>query len=147
MPYYPPSSGGSATPAGNNTEVQFNDAGSFGSDPHFYYNKTTDSLHVHSLSGDATDGMLVETENGTDIAILGPANTANVTWYGNHNFNNATASRIASFGASKTLEPLDTATYPSLTELSYVKGVTSSIQTQLSSQLTQSQVLARSLGA
>lgn len=32
---------------------------------------------------------------------------------------------------SDTLGPLDTATYPSLTELSYVKGVTSAIQTQL----------------
>ena len=32
---------------------------------------------------------------------------------------------------SKTLTSLSTATYPSLTELTYVKGVTSSIQTQL----------------
>lgn len=45
--------------------------------------------------------------------------------------NDATASRIASFGASKQLVALDTATYPSLTELSYVKGVTSAIQTQI----------------
>ena len=44
-----------------------------------------------------------------------------------------TASRIVSFDASKNIKSLDTATYPSLTELSYVKGVTSAIQTQLNS--------------
>lgn len=44
-----------------------------------------------------------------------------------------TASRIVSFDASKNIKSLDTATYPSLTELSYGKGVTSAIQTQLNS--------------
>ena len=42
-----------------------------------------------------------------------------------------TASRIASFDGSKQVKALDTATYPSLTELAYVKGVTSAIQTQI----------------
>lgn len=42
-----------------------------------------------------------------------------------------TASRIAIIDASKNLISADTATYPSLTELSYVKGVTSSIQDQI----------------
>jgi len=42
-----------------------------------------------------------------------------------------TASRIASFDSNKKITSLDTATYPSLTELAYVKGVTSAIQTQL----------------
>jgi hypothetical protein len=41
-----------------------------------------------------------------------------------------TASTIASFDANKRIKSLNTATYPSLTELSYVKGVTSAIQTQ-----------------
>lgn len=109
----------------------FSDSNTLTTDSHFYYNSTTDVLHVHKLAGDATDGLLIESEGGTDVGILGAANTANVTWYGNHNFNNETANRIASFGASKTLTGLDTATYPDLTELSYVKGVTSSIQTQL----------------
>lgn len=42
-----------------------------------------------------------------------------------------TASTIASFDASKNVVSLPLATYPSLTELSYVKGVTSAIQTQI----------------
>jgi hypothetical protein len=44
---------------------------------------------------------------------------------------NETASRILSTDGSKYITALDTATYPSLTELSYVKGATSAIQTQL----------------
>lgn len=42
-----------------------------------------------------------------------------------------TASEIVATSASKGLVSLAVATYPSLTELSYVKGVTSAIQTQL----------------
>lgn len=42
-----------------------------------------------------------------------------------------TMSQILSADASKNLVSLDVATYPSLTELSYVKGLSSAIQTQL----------------
>jgi len=41
------------------------------------------------------------------------------------------ANEIAYFTAEKTIDNLSVATYPSLTELSYVKGVTSAIQTQI----------------
>ena len=47
-----------------------------------------------------------------------------------------TANRIASFDGSKQVKALDTATYPSLTELAYVKGVTSAIQTQIGAKKT-----------
>lgn len=86
----------------------------------------------HALRSDTSDGVLIEAANGTDIGLLGAGNTANVTWYGSHNYDVATQDTIAAFtGAGKTLGSLATATYPSLTELSYVKGVTSAIQTQL----------------
>jgi len=42
-----------------------------------------------------------------------------------------TASRVAIIDASKNVKSADTATYPSLTELAYIKGLTSAIQTQL----------------
>ena len=42
-----------------------------------------------------------------------------------------TQDTIAYWGSSRSIASLSTSTYPSLTELSYVKGVTSSIQTQL----------------
>lgn len=134
-------SAGSSTPAGSDTEVQFNDGGAFGSDPHFTYDKVNDVLHTHKLAGDATDGLIIESANGTDVGILGAGNTANVTWYGNHNYDAATANTIASFGASKTLSSLSTATYPSLTELSYVKGLTSALQAQLDAKAADSTVV------
>ena len=42
-----------------------------------------------------------------------------------------TSNQIAYFPTSSTVGSLTTSTYPSLTELSYAKGVTSAIQTQL----------------
>jgi hypothetical protein len=50
---------------------------------------------------------------------------------GSVSIDDETASTIASFDANKRIKSLATSTYPSLTELSYVKGVTSAIQTQL----------------
>lgn len=46
-----------------------------------------------------------------------------------------TASELVATDANKKLQSLAVATYPSLTELSYVKGVTSAIQTQLAGKL------------
>ena len=45
--------------------------------------------------------------------------------------NTGTTNEIAYFPTSSTISSLSTSTYPSLTELSYVKGVTSAIQTQI----------------
>ena len=42
-------SGGAGTPGGNNTEVQFNNSGSFGGDSDFTYNSTTNTLQVENL--------------------------------------------------------------------------------------------------
>lgn len=42
-----------------------------------------------------------------------------------------TASRLMASDASKNVASLSTSTYPSLTEISYVKGVTSALQTQI----------------
>lgn len=49
-----------------------------------------------------------------------------------------TANEIAYFTAEKTIDNLPVATYPSLTELSYVKWVTSAIQTQIWNQVPKS---------
>lgn len=47
--------------------------------------------------------------------------------------NTLTASQIVATDANKKLQTLAVATYPSLTELAFVKGVTSAIQTQINS--------------
>lgn len=52
------------------------------------------------------------------------------------------ANEIAYFDTTTTVKSLTTATYPSLTELAYVKGVTSSIQTQLNAKGVGDMVLA-----
>jgi hypothetical protein len=62
--------------------------------------------------------------------------SSNVTASGNLTMSNQTASTIAAFDGSKNVSSLATATYPSLTELSYVKGATSAIQTQLNGKVS-----------
>jgi hypothetical protein len=74
----------------------------------------------------------------------GPGGVQNNLSVPNGTFNIAlqTASTIASFDASKNVVSLPTATYPSLAELAYVKGVTSAIQTQLNAKGTVNSITA-----
>lgn len=133
--------GGSGSPGGSDTQVQFNDSGSFAGDAGLTYNKTTDALTVTGLvntpiiQAHTSGGLTLEAQGGGDVLIIGSGGGVNATAYGGWNFDGATADTIASFGASKTLTSLSTATYPSLTELSYVKGVSSAIQTQITGKL------------
>ena len=102
---------------------------------------TVTSVGLSSTNSTLTIGSTPVTTSGTITADLNLANSN--TWTGQQTFNTsapiigtATISTIAGFDASKNLVSLSTATYPSLTELSYVKGVTSAIQTQLNAKLT-----------
>jgi len=92
-------------------------------------------LITDTITAKSSAGLLLENASGGDVLHIGSGGGVNATAYGGWNFDGATANTIASFGASKTLTSLDTATYPSLTELSYVKGVTSAIQTQLNAKV------------
>lgn len=95
-----------------------------------YWNDA-DSLWEHSLVVDlipdasATEDGLVTTGTQT-LAGAKTFSTAPI-------LSSLTASQLLATDASKNIQTLDTATYPSLTELSYSKGVISPIQTQLSS--------------
>jgi hypothetical protein len=51
------------------------------------------------------------------------------------NLSSLTSSEILALDSSKNIQSLSVATYPSLTELSYVKGVTSALQTQLDNKI------------
>jgi hypothetical protein len=88
----------------------------------FYVNETalTDTKFVQIKSASTT------IQHDTTVSV----NTPNV------NLPQETASRIAIFDASKNVKAANTTTYPSLTELSYVKGVTSALQTQINSKVT-----------
>lgn len=68
------------------------------------YGLTADLLTSGRLKAESTAGLnIYAANNTTQIANFGSANTANVTWYGAHNFNAATANGVAYFGSSKTL--------------------------------------------
>jgi len=56
-----------ASAAGLNTYVQFNDGGNFGADPNFVFNKNTDTLAVTNISG-----SLTKLSNGTSYLVAGP---------------------------------------------------------------------------
>lgn len=101
-----------------------------------------DELHnVYINTGTLADKNLLAYESSTSLwknktaGNLGIAELASPTFTGTVTspaiiLSSETASTIASFDASKNIKSLPLATYPSLTELSYVKGVTSAIQTQ-----------------
>ena len=59
---------GNATgaPGGSNTQVQFNDGGSFAGDSNFTFNKTTDALKVSNISG-----SLTHLSDGTSYLVAG----------------------------------------------------------------------------
>lgn len=80
-----------------------------------------------------------------DVILTSPANNALLyhkdglwrdTLISNIVTGTGTANEIAYFTGSTTLGSLSTATYPSLAELIYLKGVTGSIQTQLNGKLS-----------
>lgn len=77
-------------------------------------------------------GVQIETLAGNSNIQLTPHGTGSVI-VTKLNLTNETASRVAIVDASKNVVSADTATYPSLTELSYVKGVGNPIQSQINS--------------
>lgn len=74
------------------------------------------------------------TDMGEQLQVTGTAKITGLTTFTvSPVVSSETANTIASFDATKNLKSLPLATYPSLTELSYGKGVTSAIQTQIDS--------------
>jgi hypothetical protein len=96
------------------------------------------NIQADGIKADGSGGLALEASDGSDVLLVGSGGGVNATAYGTWNFDGATANTIASFGASKGLTSLSTTTYPSLTELSYIKGLTSAIQTQLNGKLSDS---------
>ncbi len=84
------------------------------------YVPTSRTVNGHALSSNVT-------VSSSDLS-LGTSDSPTFTGL---NLSGLTASQIIATDASKNLQSLAVATYPSLTELTYLKGVTSAIQTQL----------------
>ena len=78
-------SGGSGSPAGSDTHIQFNDAGIFGGDSGLTYNKTTDALTlVGALSVGGASTLAAATASGavslaSTLAVVGASTYANTS--------------------------------------------------------------------
>lgn len=102
----------------------------------------TTSLQLKGVISDETgSGALVFADTPTLVTpVLGAATGTSLQLSG------LTASEILATDGSKNLVSLAVATYPSLTELTYVKGVTSAIQTQINTKANSSGALTQFVG-
>ena len=91
------------------------------------------SVSADSIAVDSTVVRTTGTQSITGAKTFTDATVfaTGITASGNFTMSNQTASTIAGYDASKNVSSLSTATYPNLTELSYVKGATSALQTQI----------------
>src|SRR3990167_2872664 len=106
---------GYGTGVGGNIEFFTGIANGSGDDGVYkFYNLTQDIAGILSFSNIATSDKTFTFPNTTGTFALGTG----------------TINEIAYWAGANTLGTLAVATYPSLTELTYVKGVTSAIQTQ-----------------
>ena len=104
--------GGNGNPGGANTQVQFNDAGNFGGDAGFIYNKTTNIL---SVSGNIVSNNFIGTGNIVIANILANGNiTANYFIGDGSQITNvdATTANFASYAGNVTV-----AAQPNITSL------------------------------
>ncbi len=132
--------GGAGSPGGSNTQLQYNNSGSFGGISGATTNGTAVTYTTGNLIGadvkaSGSGGLSILSNAGTQTALFGASGGANSTFYGGMKGDYLTASEILITDASKNIVSAPVATYPSLTELSYVKGVTSAIQTQLNAKV------------
>jgi len=91
---------GVTNPGGSNTQVQFNDNGSFGGDSGFTYNKTDDTVTITSVSSTTPALVIANTlGNPTDGDVLGEiegyttqysTNLGGIRWRANGNFSGGT---------------------------------------------------------
>jgi len=74
-------SGGNGSPGGSNTQVQFNNAGTFGGAPNFTYNSNTTTLTVPNISSPINSNLYVSASNSSLTWIFGMGGA--LVWPGN----------------------------------------------------------------
>ena len=124
------------TPVNNQVGVWTGD-GTIQGDSALTFNTSTDKLtvdgrvHTRVIESHTNAGLLIEANGGADVALFGASGGQSATFYDGVKLDASTASRILSTDVSKNITALDTTTYPDLTELSYIKGLSSAVQTQI----------------
>lgn len=87
---------GNGSPGGANTQVQYNDSGSFGGDPGFTYNEITNTLTVGYIIVDTVTGNLTGRASNANVAnTVTNAAQPNITSVGNLLSLNVTGNIIA----------------------------------------------------
>lgn len=95
---------------------------------------TTDPLSQFAATTSAQLAGVISDEIGSGLLVFGTSPTFETSIIGNY----LTASEILITNGSKSIISAAVATYPSLAELAYVKGLSSAIQTQLDTKITAS---------
>jgi hypothetical protein len=72
--------GGGGSPGGSNTQVQFNDSGTFGGDTGFTYNKTTDAVTIGVQQTSQGSLVLANTAAGSYSTTINASNSASAAW-------------------------------------------------------------------
>jgi len=132
---------GAQTIAGNKTFSNSIVANSDGTNSSVVVNtdqvSTQAGIKINTFEIGANPALVIDYTNNDPITtrVLTISDNGAIECF-NLNLPNQLATTIAGFNANKDLVSLPTSTYPSWTELSYVKGVTSAIQTQINSKLT-----------
>jgi hypothetical protein len=121
---------GNGVPGGANTEIQFNDAGSFGGDAGFTYNKSTNTLYVENISaGNSSDDTITTYGN---LNVLGNISAVeNITANGN-----ITADYFIGNGSYITGLTLDVANYVAQPNQANITSVGTLTSLSLSGNLT-----------
>ncbi len=84
------STGGSGTPGGSTTQLQYNNAGAFGGISGATTNGTAvtytaNNLIAADVTASGSGGFLIQSNNGTDVGLFGAGGGSNVSFYGGVN--------------------------------------------------------------
>ena len=143
--------GGNGSPGGANTQIQFNDAGSFGGDSGFTYNKLTNTLTVENITaGNSPDDVVTI---AGDMSVTGDVSVNDILSVGNLSAaGNVTGDYLIGNGAYITGLVTDIANYVAqpiqsnitavgtLASLSLVGNITSTANIAISGDYTGSNV-------
>jgi len=99
------SAGGSGSPGGSDTQLQYNNAGSFGGISGATTNGTAvtysaGNLIAADVTASGSGGFLIQSNNGTDVGLFGAGGGAGATFYGGVNLNTMTQGSVLFAGSS-----------------------------------------------
>jgi len=124
-------------PSGTETFAMLSDV-TGGGDAYLANDQTFTGENTFDIpSGNDTPVTITKGGNGAGLKVTKSSGSGDAIEVaeGSVSIDDETASTIAHFDGSKRIKSLATSTYPSLTELSYIKGVTSAIQTQINAKV------------